>query len=317
MISQIVRAVVSKAVMFFLATTLLFSMWYALPLDAKVSTWIKEVSKNCYRLEDYLNAYGYYDPLFLQYQHWLFGYVFIWPPCGSSEQKTIIDGGVLRSNGTWSKVSSDYLSNVIDRRFPNTINLVLLTIPFLFASIWLGVRSALRHRGIFDRVVSAFTRLSSSLPAFVLALLLLVFVSDKQSLFLPVVALAYIPSMMLIKLARSSALEAWWSKEVLLARAGGLPEKFIARQIIWPQVWRAIAASSGKLIFVLFDAVIIVEAVFKYPGLGELAARAAVQLDVSTLIGLMLFSAMSILLVKLLIEIGWIIYRRKKPFGFS
>jgi ABC-type dipeptide/oligopeptide/nickel transport system permease component len=204
---------------------------------------------------------------------------------------------------------------VIDRRFPNTINLVLLTIPFLFASIWFGVRSALRHGKTFDRVISAFTRLSSSLPAFVLALLLLIFVSDKRSPFLPVAALAYIPSMMLIKLARSSALEAWWSKEVLIARAGGLPEKFIARKIIWPQVWRAIAASSGKVMFVMLDAVIIVESIVKYPGLGELAARAAVSLDVSTMIGLMVFSAVVILLVKLVIEIGQIVWwsrRRSK-----
>jgi peptide/nickel transport system permease protein len=142
----------------------------------------------------------------------------------------------------------------------------------------------------------------------VLALFLLLFFVARQSTFLAVIVLACVVGSMLIKIVRSAALEAWWSKEVLIARAGGLSEKFIAKEIIWPQVWRALAASSGKVIFVGLDSIIIVEAAFNYPGLGMLAAQAAVNLDINTMLGLMLFSATSILLVKLIIEIGQIIH---------
>jgi peptide/nickel transport system permease protein len=366
MIGQIVRAVLSKVVTFFLVTVLMFITIYSLPTDTRLALYTRAFyERPPYTREQISSAWGFYDPVFDQYRDWLFGHLLIWPAKGDSPEHTSMMDGVLSGNGIWSKIASDYVLAVVGHRLPRTGVLLLLMIPFLFAGIWLGVWSALRHGKLFDRVIFLIARLLSTWPVLVLGLFVMalwgaslqrqiaqlwelrpldtdvirnftgitpldallngrtdIFPVATLYLFLVVCVIASFVGSMLIKITRSAALEAWWSKEVLIARAGGLPEKFIARQIIWPQVWRSIAASSGKVIFVLIDAIIIVETVFNYPGLGTLIAYAAIYLDAYTLIGLMLYSAMAILLVKLLVEVGQIVWRsrrttrRVKPVGF-
>jgi peptide/nickel transport system permease protein len=56
-------------------------------------------------------------------------------------------------------------------------------------------------------------------------------------------------------------------------------------------------------VFTLLSGVIITETVFDYPGLGQATAAASVQLDVITVLGLVLFNAFVLVVVNLAVDV--------------
>jgi len=138
-----------------------------------------------------------------------------------------------------------------------------------------------------------------------------VFGFAMQHTLLPILALSFVGWMLLFKVARSSALTAWQSDELIAARGRGLPDQLIVKKYVRPKVRDAILSASRYLAFALLDSVLIIEAVFGYPGLGTLIAGAARRLDAMTLLGVLLFMATVILMVKLVVEVLRILFARQ------
>ncbi len=138
-----------------------------------------------------------------------------------------------------------------------------------------------------------------------------VFVFAMQHTLLPILALSFVGWMLLFKVAWSSALTAWQSDELIAARGRGLPDKLIVKEYVRPKVRDGLLSASRYLAFALLDSVLIIEAVFGYPGLGAGIAEAARQLDAMTLLGVLLFAATVILMVKLVVEVLRILFARQ------
>jgi peptide/nickel transport system permease protein len=126
-----------------------------------------------------------------------------------------------------------------------------------------------------------------------------------RHLVLPALVLGLAEAAPLIRYARSSLLEVIRQDYVTVARAKGLSERIVIyrhalRNALIPLV-TVIALSLPRL----FGGVVIVEAVFAWPGMGTLAIMAVGNRDYPLIMAINLISAVIILLSNLLADIAY------------
>lgn len=124
-----------------------------------------------------------------------------------------------------------------------------------------------------------------------------------RHLVLPVVTLTIISIALIIRVMRSSMLEALHSGYVISARAKGLDEdevinKHARRNALIPTI-----TISGLLVAGMLNGVVITETVFTFNGLGFFAASAALQLDIAAILGFALFTGVIFVLTNLIVDI--------------
>lgn len=126
-----------------------------------------------------------------------------------------------------------------------------------------------------------------------------------RHLVLPVVTLALISWATLLRVTRSSMLEALGQEYTVTARAKGASEGDVIRRHALPNAMIPVTTMIGFQIIALLGGVVITETVFNYPGIGSAAARAAQQLDVVTVLGLSLLTGLVIVVCNLLVDIAY------------
>jgi peptide/nickel transport system permease protein len=134
-----------------------------------------------------------------------------------------------------------------------------------------------------------------------------IFFDSLRHLVLPILTLAYIQWALLLKVTRSSMLEALRQDYVTTARAKGLKEKVVINRHARPNAMIPVVTISGFTIVGLLNGVIITETIFNYPGIGSIAAQAAGQLDVLTVLGFTLFNGLIILTANLVVDVMYAI----------
>jgi ABC-type dipeptide/oligopeptide/nickel transport system permease component len=107
----------------------------------------------------------------------------------------------------------------------------------------------------------------------------------------------------LLRLVRSSMLDAMDSEYIKLARLEGLSE----RKVIWKHALRnsltAAVAFLGVLLSLLLTGSTVIETVFAWPGTGRLTYDALVSRDYPLVQGIILITALFIILVNLAVDI--------------
>ena len=122
-------------------------------------------------------------------------------------------------------------------------------------------------------------------------------------LILPVVGLSFSGWAYLQRVMRSSMLETLRQDYVTTARAKGLPEKRVIIKHARRNALIPIVTLVGFTIIGLLGGVIITETIFNYPGLGNWTAAAAIQLDIPSVLGYVLFSTTLLILINLLVDL--------------
>jgi peptide/nickel transport system permease protein len=130
-----------------------------------------------------------------------------------------------------------------------------------------------------------------------------IFLEALRHLVLPILTLAYIQWALLLKVTRSSMLESLRQDYVTTARAKGLSERAVINRHARPNALIPVITVSGFTIVGLLNGVIITETVYNYPGIGSVAAAAAVQLDVLTVLGFTLFNGIILLVANLVVDV--------------
>lgn len=130
-----------------------------------------------------------------------------------------------------------------------------------------------------------------------------IFLDALRHLVLPILTLAYIQWALLLKVTRSSMLESLRQDYVTTARAKGLSERAVINRHARPNAMIPVITISGFTIVGLLNGVIITETIFNYPGIGSVAAAAAAQLDVLTVLGFTLFNGFIILMANLVVDV--------------
>ena len=130
-----------------------------------------------------------------------------------------------------------------------------------------------------------------------------IFLDALRHLVLPVVTLSVVISALLLKVTRSSMLEALRQDYVTTARAKGLHERTVINRHVRRNALIPVVTVAGSLIAGLLNGTIVVEVIFNYPGLGSAAAAAALSLDVLTMLGYTLFTAILFVGANLVVDV--------------
>nr|MBN1230151.1 ABC transporter permease [Anaerolineae bacterium] len=132
-----------------------------------------------------------------------------------------------------------------------------------------------------------------------------IFIDSLRHLILPVITLSYLWWAQILRVTRSSMLEALRQDYVTTARAKGLSERVVINRHVRRNALIPVATISGLVVIGLMSGVVITETVFNYRGLGWFFADAALHLDVISVLGFTLFYATLVVLGNLVADITY------------
>ncbi len=124
-----------------------------------------------------------------------------------------------------------------------------------------------------------------------------------KHLFLPVVTLSYIYWALFLRVTRSSMLEVLNQDYIRTARAKGLSEGNVVNKHALRNALIPVATIGGLTFVGLLNGVIITETVYNFRGMGWYAATAALRLDVISVLGITLFTAILYVLANLVVDV--------------
>ncbi|MCD6575406.1 ABC transporter permease, partial [Candidatus Aerophobetes bacterium] len=130
-----------------------------------------------------------------------------------------------------------------------------------------------------------------------------IFVDALRHLILPVITLTIVQCAMVMRIMRSSMLEALGKGYILTARAKGADEKTVVKKHARRNAMIPVVTVSGYLFAMLMGGVVITETIFNRKGLGWWWARAAVQLDIPAVLGAVLFNGILFVLTNLIVDL--------------
>ncbi|MBE2197499.1 MAG: ABC transporter permease [Anaerolinea sp.] len=142
-----------------------------------------------------------------------------------------------------------------------------------------------------------------------------IFLDALRHMVLPVVTLSYLSWALLLKVTRSSMLEALRQDYVTTARAKGLSERVVTNRHVRKNALIPVATIAGTTVASLLNGVVITETIFDIPGLGSAAAAAALSLDVMTMLAYALFTAVLFVSVNLLVDIMYAVLDPRVRLG--
>jgi peptide/nickel transport system permease protein len=192
---------------------------------------------------------------------------------------------------------------IIGWSFPTFVFALLLLLVFYAKTGWFppGRLSDWATLEVMSDSFSRYTQLNT-----VDALLNLrvdIFLDALRHMVLPVFTLCYIQWAMLLRLTRSSMLEALRQDYMYTARAKGLSEKVVVNLHARRNALLPVVTVGGLTVVGLISGVVITETIFNYPGLGSAAAQAAASLDVLTVLGIVLLSAGMLIIANLVVDV--------------
>ena len=219
------------------------------------------------------------------------------------------------------------VTSLIGQRLEPTVSLAALTtLIAVLVSVPLGVVAAWRFGGWFDRALMGFSVMGFSVPVFVLAYLLIWFVSLKlgwlpvqgyqrladgfwpylRHLLLPSITLSVIYIALIARVTRASVLESLGEDYIRTARAKGLPELRVLVRHALANAAVPIVTVIGIGVALLIGGVVVTESVYAIPGLGRLTVDAVLARDFPTIQGVILFFSFAYVLINLLVDVSYV-----------
>jgi peptide/nickel transport system permease protein len=229
-------------------------------------------------------------------------------------------GGLVQGDMGDSLITGQSVTEQIVQRLPATLTLAGagLLIGLLIA-LPAGIISALKPHSPIDIVASLFSQIGVSVPDFWLGILLVLlfsltlgwlpsqgytrlsenFVDWLLHLILPALTVGIISASIQTRFIRSAMLEVLHEDYIRTARAKGLTEAIVINQHALRNALVNIVTIIGLQLTALLSAVVVVEVVFSWPGLGRLTLDAVLDRDYPLLQGTVFTMATLLALVNL------------------
>lgn len=132
-----------------------------------------------------------------------------------------------------------------------------------------------------------------------------IFWDALRHIILPVITLAVVSSAQIMRVMRSSLLDALSQDYVRTARAKGLDDRVVNRKHARRNALIPVVTLAGFTFIGLISGLVITETIFNFPGLGQWAAAAAQQLDIASVLGFAVFTAVVVVIGNLLVDITY------------
>jgi len=208
------------------------------------------------------------------------------------------------------------VNRLIVERFPNSLTIGAMALALSTTlGIMLGVAAAVGRNTWVDKSVRVVAVLGQSIPSFWLSIMLIFLFSvvlrvlptsgmgTPAHYVMPVAVLTFLALPLRTRLMRSSMLDVLSTEYVKQARAKGLAEGSViwghaVRNALSPQL-----TSFGLTLAFAITGSVVIETVFAWPGLGQLAYQAMLTRDYPLIQGTVLLVAVFVLAANLLVDV--------------
>jgi len=225
------------------------------------------------------------------------------------------------------------VTEVIFGRLPATLLLMISSMLLtLLITIPLGVLSAIKKNTWFDNFITVFSFIGMSIPSFWLALMLMLMFSVNLGWFpavgmynpllknpdfvqrffdvawhmvLPLLTMTLVSLAGLTRYQRAAMLEILNQDFIRTARAKGLSERVVLFKHALRNALIPIITILGLSLPDLFGGAFIIETIFAWPGMGRLGVMAIFSRNYPLIMGIVVLSAVLIVLGNLLADIGY------------
>lgn len=239
-----------------------------------------------------------------------------------------LSGIVTRGDFGNSFINDVPIAGEIQRRVPATLTLALAALVVgLLIALPLGILSALKPGSGIDLFASVVSQLGVSVPDFWMGILLILVFAERlqwlpssgfeplsagfgawlSHLTLPAFTAGIISGSIMARFVRSAMLEVLGNDYVRTARAKGVSEGVVIRKHVLRNAAIAIATIVGLQMATLMSAVVVVEIIFAWPGLGSLALNATLQRDYPVLQAAVLMTAVAFAVINLLTDLSYVL----------
>ncbi len=237
-----------------------------------------------------------------------------------------IGGIVTRGDFGESLISGSPIGDEVLRRAPATFSLALVALLIgLLIALPAGFLSALKPGSARDLGVSIMSQVGVSVPDFWMGILLIMLFSETlgwlpssgyeplaaglwpwlSHILLPAATVGIISGSIMARFVRSALLEVLGQDYVRTAHAKGVPRRSVLRKHVTRNAAISIVTIIGLQMATLLSAVVVVEIIFAWPGLGQLALTATLQRDYPALQAAVLLSAVIFTVINLVTDVSY------------
>lgn len=304
MIDFLSRRLAAALVTLLLATVVVFAIVEVLPGDPALVMLGTDARPDT--LAALRHQYGFDEPLVARYFHWI--------------------GGLLSFDLGSSHAYGTSVAKLIGDRLLVTLPLASLALVWaLLVAVPLGVFAAWKHGSAGDWGVMGFTQIGISVPNFWFGILLvLLFAVTWQifpsggfpgwsqnlaksvlSLILPALALSLSEIAILARVTRSSMLDTLREDYVRTARAKGVPESSVLFRHALRNALIPVTTVAGLIAGFLVAGAVIIESVFRLPGVGQLVYDSINNRDLIVIKNVVILFTILVLAVNLLVDLAY------------
>jgi peptide/nickel transport system permease protein len=294
MFAYILRRLVQSALILLGVSFITFVLLYVLPADP-----VRQIAGRSATAETVASIrqqLGLDQPFIVQYGDYLWN--------------------LLNGNFGRSYLQKTEVADLILSRLPATLQLLVAAIACeLLIGLPLGIIAALNRGKFLDNALMLTSFMTVSAPQFVVALLLLFIFAVTLGWFpiggygsfshivLPALTLGILGSGWYSRIVRSSMIDVLRADFIRTARAKGLGRGRIIFAHALPNAILPIIAMIGIDIGLFMSGIVVVESVFGWPGIGQLAWQAIQRVDIPIIMGVTLVSACGIVLGNLIADL--------------
>lgn len=222
----------------------------------------------------------------------------------------------LRFNFGKSYITNTSISHELITRLPRTFLLAFFCMVIsVGVGVPLGINAAVHQNGWGDRICMFMALIGVSMPAFWVALMLVLLFSLKlgwlpsggiggiQYFILPAISNSFGGIATQARQTRSSMLEVIRSDYITTARAKGLTEDKVIYKHALPNALIPVITLAGTSFGIMLGGTLVIETVFSIPGIGSYMIGAVNNRDYPVVQGSVIFLAIMFGLVMLLVDL--------------
>lgn len=330
MSAYIIRRLLILPIILWGLTLLIYLMMSLLSPYERAALYVRDIPKREGSIEEVLHKYGLDKPVWEQYLDWLGRTLqgnMGWSKVGGQKVEEALHQYVpvtvelalwsfvpMVTIGVWLGVQAAVHQNSFVDHLARIFSIIGWSIPvFVFGLIMLMIfyarldwfpsgrlsnwAEAIVQAGSFHRYTGMNTfdsLLNGRLDVFVDAL---------RHLVMPVITLSYMNWALILRVTRSAMLETLRQDYVTTARAKGLAERVVIDEHARPNAMISVITVAGLTLVTLLNGAVITETIFNLRGIGWFLANAASNLDVISVLGVALFSAVVMVGGNLVVDI--------------
>lgn len=310
-------------------TIITFSLTALVPIDPVVAALGERAAGNPEIVANYRAQHGLDQPLPLQY--WIYLTNLLQGDWGMSvqTQRPVLQDLLAYAPATLELVFVTIIAAVISgvliglaaalyrNRFPDHFARVIALLGVSTPIFWFGIVVVMiffARLGWFPsggRIDATMPKLSGGTGFLLIDTIAAgqpeMFLSVAKHLVLPAFVLGLATLGLIIRITRASILEVLGNDYVRAGRAKGLEERTVIQRYILRAASGTILTVTGVAFGGLLAGTVLIETVFRWPGLGMYAYRAATTADLNAIMGVTLFVSVSYVLVNLIVDLLYMV----------